>query len=158
VTGELKFARLPARAAGMDLTATDWSVLHAICLHADRDGKAFPSMARIASLCRIERRHVARSINRLENLRLLRRERVRRGNGWANNEYKILFDEPAAGVFPQLGTGVPCAGNTCVPSDGALTDHSTDHRTVSYQGSGVLSVVEGIGKRGGAGWPRNGSD
>src|SRR5262249_33319116 len=125
MTREPKFSRIPARAAGMSLTATDWSVLHAICLHADRDGKAFPSMARIASLCRMRRPHVARTIGRLEELGLLRRERSRRGHGWANNLYQIIYETPER-VFPQLGTGVPCAGNTGVPSVGTLTNHSTD--------------------------------
>jgi len=152
-----KFARLPARAAGMSLTATDWSVLHAICLHANREGKAFPSMARIASLCRIERRNVARTINRLEKLRLLRRERVRRGNGWAKNEYQILYEEPAR-MFSHLrtGGGVLSGESTCVLSGDALTDHSTEE--VLYQEGRVLSVGEGLGKRekGGVGRPPNG--
>ena len=138
----------------MSLSATDWSVLHAICLHADREGKAFPSMARIAALCRIERRHVARSIKRLETLRLLRRERVRRGDGWAKNEYQILYQEPER-VFPQLGTGagVPCIGNTCVPSVDALTDHLTED---SYQEGRVLSVARVNRATGGVGRPPNG--
>jgi hypothetical protein len=70
MTGEVKFSRIPARAAGMDLTATDWSVLHVICLHADKAGHAYPSMARIGNLCRIARRHVARSAKRLEEFGL----------------------------------------------------------------------------------------
>ena len=66
MTGEVKFSRIPARAAGMELTATDWAVLHVICLHADKAGQAYPSLARIAALARIRRNHVSRSTKRLD--------------------------------------------------------------------------------------------
>jgi hypothetical protein len=152
VTGELKFSRIPARAAGMELTATDWAVLHVICLHADKAGHAYPSLARIAALARIRRNHVSRSTKRLKELGLLRSKRVSRGSGWANTRYEIVYQSeidmaPQAGllikeVAPEMGLpDLDRGGGTSDgarwhlrwdhsgTSGGALTDHLTDHRT-----------------------------
>jgi Helix-turn-helix domain len=93
------FARIPARAAGMGLTANDWSVLHVICLHADKAGHSYPSLMRIAAMARIRRNHVSRSTKRLAQLGLVRSERLSRGSGWANTRYEIVFD----GVAPEAG-------------------------------------------------------
>jgi Helix-turn-helix domain len=93
------FARIPARADGMVLTATDWAVLHVICLHADKAGHSFPSLMRIAEMVRIRRNHVSCSTKRLAQLGLVRSQRLSRGSGWANTRYEIAFD----GVAPEAG-------------------------------------------------------
>jgi hypothetical protein len=77
-----RFARIPARAVGCrELTAADWRVLACITLHADIAGRAFPSMATIAAMTGIQRGNVPRSIGRLEQLGILRRERRARSTG-----------------------------------------------------------------------------
>lgn len=112
MSGEAKFSRVPARAAAMKLTATDWAVLHVICLHADKSGHAYPSLARIGAIARVLRNHVSRSTKRLEQLGLLRSRRVARGSGWASTRYEIVFDvdpdmaplagAPEAEVTPEM--------------------------------------------------------
>src|SRR4029077_12735098 len=81
ITINTGFAMMPAKAATAELSATDWAVLHAIALHADKDGRAFPSMGRISAITGIKRHHVARAIGRIEQRRLMRHDRVPRPNG-----------------------------------------------------------------------------
>jgi DNA-binding MarR family transcriptional regulator len=70
-----QFARIPIRAAAdRTLGAQDFRVLIAIASHAGRNGKAWPSQARIAALAHIDRRNVPRAIARLEASGLLRRD------------------------------------------------------------------------------------
>lgn len=93
ITVHASFARVPAKASGSNLSKTDWAVLHALCLHSDKDGRAFPSMARIADIAGIKRNHVPRSMRRLEAKGLLRRERVPRPTGgWQVSHYELLFE------------------------------------------------------------------
>src|ERR1051325_9210422 len=142
----VKFARIPARAAGIKLTASDWAVLHAICLHADKSGRAYPSMGRIADLCGRDRRIIPRSIKRLVNLGLLRREHVHRGAGWRNTVYQILFEAPA-GMSSQVMTpervGVLSGDDRGVISSDALTDQETDSLPERRVSKGV-----GLGREG----------
>ena len=87
------FARVPAQAVRCDLSATDWQVLHAIALHADKDGRAFPSMARIAKITGINRSNVPRAIARLEKGGLLLRNRVPKPDGgWQVNHYQLVYE------------------------------------------------------------------
>jgi hypothetical protein len=124
--------RLPPRAIGAlqgikpdgktyrtKLTAADWSVLAAISLHADEAGRSYPGLTRIEELTGILHRHVVRSIKRLKEVGLLRSTRVKRGDGWTNNVYEVVFD-PMPGV-PSVGNpqyweypilGIPSAGNS----------------------------------------------
>jgi Helix-turn-helix domain len=142
------FARIPARAAGLKLTAGEWAVLHVICLHADSAGHAFPSLARIAQMTGMSRRHVVRSITRLRALGLLRSKRIAQGAGWANSHYEVMFvgvfpgaslppgvvfpavSLPNADVFPEasLPEAEGCSPGCLqgVPLDVPLTDHRTD--------------------------------
>ena len=109
-----KFSRIPARAMDMDLTATDWAVLHVISLHADKAGHAFPSLAVIGKFARISQRtHVVRATKHLEQLGLIRCDRIQQGDGWANNRYQILY--AASEVFPMSDT--PPAGEVFPLSD-----------------------------------------
>jgi hypothetical protein len=162
------FARVPARAATARLGKIDWAVLHAICLHADKDGRAFPSMARIAQIAGIKRNHVPRSAARLEKRGLLRRNRMPRPNGgWQVTHYEILFeplgdvtaqeDTPAnhvttrgdtpAEMSPPQVTGCHRRGCQGVTSGGALTDYLTNQGTEeAYQEE---AQKEGVGLDGG---------
>ena len=89
-----KFARIPAKAAGLPLTATQLRVLIAICLHADRDGFAHPSLARIGKIAHVQTANVAHSLSALVRHGLIRRDRTARGDGWANTQYQVIY-EPA---------------------------------------------------------------
>jgi hypothetical protein len=91
-----KFARIPTRvAAAGNLGALDLRVYIAIAGHANGDGKAYPSLARIAALTGAKRKNIPRSISRLEDASLLRRSRrqTERG-GWDRSTYEIIFAEP----------------------------------------------------------------
>jgi Helix-turn-helix domain len=150
-----KFSRIPARAVDMDLTATDWGVLHVIALHADKAGHAYPSLARIAEIAGIQSRHVARSTKRLERFGLLRFKRLRRGSGWANNQYEIPLDAPSK-VVPEMGlpddanvlpaVGLQVVPPQGIPSDGALTERLLPGRYQSgkKKGSEKKESLEGL--------------
>jgi hypothetical protein len=93
-----RFAQVPLRAAALSgLSAQDFRVLVAIAGHANGDGKAHPSLARIAALAVATRKNVPRSILRLEDAGVLRRNR-RKGEhgGWDRTTYEIIFEEPAS--------------------------------------------------------------
>jgi hypothetical protein len=90
-----QFARIPSRAAGArDLGAQDFRVLVALAAHADGEGRAYPSLARIASLTGVARKNVPRSIARLEKAGLLRHQQ-RKGetSAWGHNLYSVVFEE-----------------------------------------------------------------
>jgi DNA-binding transcriptional regulator YhcF (GntR family) len=78
ITCNAYFAKVPARAVRCRVSAIDWQVLHAVALHADTDGRAFPSMARIAVIAGINRSNVPRAIGRLEQSGLMVRNRTRK--------------------------------------------------------------------------------
>jgi helix-turn-helix protein len=87
------FARIPAKAVFAGLSKNDWAVLHAICLHADINGRAYPSMARIAEIARIQRCNVPRSIKRIEDRGIMRHVRVRGPNGgWQISHYQVVYE------------------------------------------------------------------
>jgi hypothetical protein len=130
MNGSVKFSRIPAWASDVELTEMDWRVLHAICLHADKTGRAYPSLTRIAQIARMHRKHVPRSTKRLEQLGLLRSERVSRGSGWANTHYQVIFDRPeevSPGVGLPKSTGVPWGGDRVSPGVGAEVSPGVVH-------------------------------
>ena len=135
ITINAGFARIPAKAARAKLSATDWAVLHVIGLHADKDGRAYPSMARIAEITGIKRHNVARAIGRIEQRGLMRHNRVPRPNGgWQVNQYQLLY-EPLGDVIPSDNTPhVISTDNT--PAEGVL---STDNRCSQHREQGVIS-------------------
>jgi len=62
------------------LGAMDKGTLLALCSFADRDGKAFPSLTKIAERAGIHRATVAKSLNNLETLGYItRNQRIRKG-------------------------------------------------------------------------------
>jgi hypothetical protein len=159
ITVNAGFARIPAKAATTKLSATDWAVLHVIGLHADKAGRAFPSMARIAEIIGIRRGDIPRSLNRLEKRGLLSRERVPRPKGgWQVNHYQLLC-EPIGDVSETTEMdvrsttdtrGVRNTADTCpqhnrqgVSCIAALTDHLTTQITEkAYQEE---TQKEGVG-------------
>jgi hypothetical protein len=102
-----QFARIPAQAASIpSLGACDLRVLIAIALHADGQGRAYPSLARIASRACMARQNVSRSIARLEKVGLLRHERRKGETGvWAHSFYEIIFED--AGASPEAEQSPP---------------------------------------------------
>ena len=148
MTGEIKFARIPAKAASAKRSATDWAVLHAICLHADKDGRAFPSMARVAEIAGMKRKNIPRTIKRLEERGLLRRRRVPRPQGGWHNHYELIFESirvlnPEDAVSEHVLNTEDAEASSC-PQDGAnrvLTGEAlTDQGTDPYHEGKSLSV------------------
>jgi len=123
------FGKMPVRALRAKLRATDWKVLLAIAVHADKNGRAWPSMETIAAMAGINRSNVPRALNRLERCGLLRRHHVRKGSGWQANYYELVF-EPLPDVITQDDTasadGVSSPVTTGVITADALTDQGTD--------------------------------
>jgi Helix-turn-helix domain len=169
LTGGIKFARIPAAAAGMKMSANDWQVYVAVASHADRWGKAHPSLDRVARIAGMHRNHVSRSIKRLRTLGLLKSWHVRRGSGFANNHYEMIYDveasrepegdeaSPDAGtpdeaMVPEMGSPHPVApamvqgGTSCGVTtgtwDGALTDHLTDHEAMLTKEKKIEGIEE----------------
>jgi hypothetical protein len=98
-----RYARIPAHAVGCrKLSAADWRVLAAIALHTDAAGQAYPGMTTIAALAGMRRSDVPRSIRRLEQHGILRRERRAHSSGSPDaNLYVLAFaagDRAATGV------------------------------------------------------------
>jgi hypothetical protein len=89
----MAFARIPIRGASIRLRGHDFRVLIAISGHANGDGSAYPSLARIAAVAGIDRAKVPASIRNLQGAGLLRVERRRDAHGdWDSSLYEILLD------------------------------------------------------------------
>jgi hypothetical protein len=91
-----RWARVPKLALEAQLGARAWRVLVAISLHADQNGRAFPSLARIGELTAIDRRGLDREIKILVHAGILDvQRRFRRGSGEAiSNLYTVLGLSP----------------------------------------------------------------
>jgi len=114
-----RYARIPAHAVGCrELSAADWRVLAAIALHADGHGRAYPGMTTIATLAGIRRNDVPRSIRRLEQHGILRRELRAHSSGSPDtNLYVLAFaagDRSAMGVRNPADRGVSATLRTRV--------------------------------------------
>src|SRR5215471_11133730 len=108
-----KFARIPELGVNTrNMSGSDWHVYVVIAFHADNfSGKAHPSLSRISAITGISRRHVSRSIDRLEERGLVRRQKVRRKGGWDRSTYQIVAADSAAQntapvIVPQIDLGV----------------------------------------------------
>jgi len=132
-----RFARIPQRAVGCrELSARVWRVLACIALHADKDGRAWPSLTTIAAITDIDRSKIPALIKRLIAAGLLRATRRRDHAGdAASTLYDIIFESTE--VFPKTATPVSDPGNTVLPetgtrgvgTNGNVTDQGTDQRT-----------------------------
>lgn len=112
------FARIPAKAAGLPLTATDLRVMIALALFANRDGYAHASLSRIGKIARVDRRGVTRSVDRLQRLGLLEVTHVPRGDAWSNNQYRLLYEPLDDSVTPTPMHGVT---PTPMPDEGMVS-------------------------------------
>jgi hypothetical protein len=108
------FARIPARAAGANLRGMELRVLIALCLFANREGYAHASLSRIGRIARVDRRGVTRSVDRLRQVGLLELTHVPRGDAWANNQYRLIYeplgDDSGARTPMDRGARTPAAG------------------------------------------------
>jgi len=164
ITIKTGFALMPAKAARAELSATDFKVLLAIGLHADKDGRAYPSMTRVSEIIGVRRGDIPRSINRLEECGLLRRQRVPRAKGgWQVNRYELVY-EPLGDVRNSADMdvrsttdtqGVRKSADTCpqicgqgVRSDAALTNHLTNQGTKQAYQEEVRKEEVGVNGRG----------
>jgi hypothetical protein len=88
-----QFARIPLRAArSTHLAARDFRVLIGIAAHADADGLAYPSLARIAALAAIDRTKVPGSVRKLVGAGLLQAQHRKDPHGDAGSTlYRIVF-------------------------------------------------------------------
>jgi DNA-binding IscR family transcriptional regulator len=116
-----QFACIPAQAASIPgLGAYDLRVLIAIALHADGEGRAYPSLARIASRTCIARQNVSRSIARLEKAGLVRHWRHKSETGvWANSVYEIIFQDAGTSLDAEQSPPTPATEQVIKQKDGA---------------------------------------
>jgi hypothetical protein len=99
----IRFARIPARAARMNLGAIPFRVLIAISSFADADGRAYPGMSAIAEAAGIRRKDVPRAVAALVAYGLLKRDRSVGGSATTNyivvfNNGEVSAGEQTAGV------------------------------------------------------------
>lgn len=85
------FAICPKRVyLNNDLTSTDIRVYIAIQGFANKDGYCYPSIEKIASICGVKRRTIERSLKRLEESDVLKREkRIDKKGGYTSNGYYL---------------------------------------------------------------------
>jgi hypothetical protein len=135
-----RFGRIPPAAAGISLSGDRaWRVYIAIAGHADKTGRAFPALSRIATLTGIDRKRLPTIIDELELAGLIRRE----GVGPARNTiYRIVAnpDQRALNLPPVMS---PHTGTSDVPSHGDIGRHGMSPHTdrdVPLQGDQVVPV------------------
>ena len=113
----MRFAHVSVEAASSQIGARAFRVLIAITSHADREGRADPSLARIGEINGIDRRRVPLKIATVVNAGLTRREhRPDQAGDAATNLYTMVYSE---GVSPEVGTpDVTRSGVTVSPEAG----------------------------------------
>jgi hypothetical protein len=136
-----RFARIPSQAVGCpELSARDWRVLACVALHADGSGRAYPSMATIASMTGIARGDVPRSIRRLVRLRLLSRQS--RAGPSTVNIYTVIFDSREVSVSMLTGistvadrvsASAPTECQQIRPEGVSIDADLTDHKQTEEQ-------------------------
>jgi len=131
-----RFGRMPIAAASARLGARSLRVLIAIAAHADHQGRAYPSLARISEMTGIDRRGLHREMVALVNAELIRIEpRTDEAGDPASNIYTVIFDQgvsspQAIPVVSPRDTVSPHRATLGVVSPGDLTDqYGTDQRT-----------------------------
>src|SRR3954451_23587319 len=123
----MRFARVPVQAASAQIGAHTFRVLIAITSHADREGHAYPSLARIAEITGIDRPRVPLEIATLVNAGLIRREYRRDQAGDAAPDLYTTIAYRVE-VAPEPGTpGVTHSGDL---SDQYRTDDRAYFRRV----------------------------
>jgi Helix-turn-helix domain len=100
-----KFARIPELGVNaQNLSGNDWHVYVVIAFHADKSGRSYPSLKRITAATGIDRRHISRSIARVEEKGLIRKQKIRcEDGGWDRSAYQIV----SAAAQPALQKAAP---------------------------------------------------
>jgi hypothetical protein len=138
-----RYARIPAHAVGCrKLSAADWRVLAAIALHADAAGQAYPGMTTIAALAGMRRSDVPRSIRRLEQHGILRRERRAHSSGSPDANLYALASPRATelqrvSAIPRTGRCPQCCGQVSANPDVGV---SAMLRTRTTQENNIRSI------------------
>ena len=140
-----RFAMVPAAVLEDDTLDTySKMILVALRLHADREGRAFPSLATLARLSGMGKSTIVRKLSELECSGHLRRSKKRLPSGeWAQTEYELLPTPcPAAGqgVVPERDKGCTTAGQGVVPE----RDKGCPAASRGLSHSGTLTVPENI--------------
>ena len=131
-----RFARVPARAAGMHLPGRHLSVLIAIAAHVNAAGGcAFLSLATIAKLVDIDRSRVPPLVRRLVAVGLLRK--LPPSGGRRTATYEIVFEANAAGTGAG-GTG-DAAGNRTGDASGNSTGDSSGSKAGDVEGNSIIT-------------------
>ena len=95
-----RFAKVPIGAATLSLSGRAWRVLIAIGSHADKDGRAWPSLSTIARCTGIARKNIGPLIAELIRSRAISKEDPQKGS--RVNVYRIadrIESEPTADVL-----------------------------------------------------------
>ena len=102
----------------MSYNATDWAfkqpisdssaklVLLAICHHADKDGKAFPSLSRINELTGLAKRTISRKVTMLVDMGLMTTEERTRPNGSQTSTMYSVDIKAAEGAMVTVTTPI----------------------------------------------------
>ena len=118
MTGK-RFSMVPLSAANIrELGAQDLRTLIALASHANGDGRAYPSLTRLAAITGIDRRGVCRSIGHLETAGLIRRQRQRlkgQAESWGRTSYELIFGDCEVVVPRPLGGSGSGATGVVVP-------------------------------------------
>ncbi len=114
-----RFAMVPAAILEDDTLDTySKMILVALRLHADREGRAFPSLATLARLSGMGKSTIVRKLSELECSGHLRRSKKRLPSGeWAQTEYELLphpYPREEQEVVSQRDKGCPTAGQEVV--------------------------------------------
>jgi hypothetical protein len=131
-----RFARLPARAAGMHLPGRHLSVLIAIAAHANAAGGcAFLSLATIAKLVRIDRSRVPPLVRKLEEVGLLRK--LPPSGARRTTTYEVVFDPTAIGAAERRSRDA--SGTSTGKANGNNTGDVSGTSTDDAQGNSILT-------------------
>ena len=140
-----RFAVVPAAVLEDDTLDTySKMILVALRLHADREGRAFPSLATLARLSGMGKSTIVRKLSELECSGHLRRSKKRLPSGeWAQTEYELLphpYPREEQEVVSQRDKGCPRAGQGVVPE----RDKGCPAASRGLSHSGTLTVPDNI--------------
>lgn len=116
-----------------EIGATAYAVYSVVAMHADRDGRCWPSIGRIAAIAGVGRRTVQRAIERLVDAGLIEVERRRTAaGGCRSNLYRVC--PPRAPVSPVTPPGVTSdTGEVSPATPPGVTDDTGEVSLVSQE-------------------------
>lgn len=115
-------AELILRLTRSQASGAMWATVSALLLHADAEGRCFPSLSTIGTVAGLERRTVTRALRTLEDRGVIKRER----HGRTPTHYTVLLGtdmtlEVGAQTPLEVGAEVVGARDETVPEVGADT-------------------------------------